>query len=251
MIGLRDEIASRGAAVQANRVRALISKMFNFAIGRSLTEHNAAHQIPRPTAERSRDRMLSSVEIRALWLASEGEPPKVCSLFKLAFLTAARRTEILGMRWDEVDFVGGWWTIPASRSKNSLAHRIPLGRGALETLRMLAEEPHSEHEYVFKGGRIGQPITNPQKWLRRIRERTGIEDFRLHDIRRSVASNLTALGVPRLTVSKLLNHVESSVTAVYDRHSYDPEKRAALLRWERRLGEIVMGDGLTKVVALL
>jgi integrase len=251
VIALLDEIVTRGAAIQANRVRALISKMFNFAIGRALIEHNPAHQIPRPTAERSRDRVLSADEIRALWLAVKDEPPKVSSLFKLAFLTAARRTEILGMRWDEIDFAGGWWTIPASRSKNGLAHRIPLVGGALETLRTLEAQPPQEREYVFNGGRLGQPVANPQKWLQRIREGTSIEDFRLHDIRRSVASNLTALGVPRLTVSKLLNHVETSITAVYDRHSYDAEKRVALVRWERRLREIVaLRQETGKIVAL-
>jgi integrase len=249
VIALLDRIVARGASIQANRTRALISKLFNFAIARGLVEHNPASHIPRPTAERTRDRVLSADEIRVLWLAAEHERPKVAALFKLALLTAARRTEILGMRWDEIDIASGWWTIPRERSKNGLAHRIPLVPCAVEVLRGL--QLTSDDEFVFPGGRLERPVMNPQKWLRRIREVTGIANFRLHDLRRTVASNLTALGVPRLTVSKLLNHAEAGVTAVYDRHSYDGEKRAALLRWETRLREIVSGRSASaQVIAL-
>ena len=75
----------------------------------------------------------------------------------------------------------------------------------------------------------------------------------MHDLRRTAASRMTGdLGVNRLTVSKILNHVESGVTSVYDRHSYDAEKRHALDAWGRRLEEIVSGDstGDEKVVPL-
>ncbi|MGD0076670.1 MAG: tyrosine-type recombinase/integrase [Candidatus Binataceae bacterium] len=60
-------------------------------------------------------------------------------------------------------------------------------------------------------------------------------DFQLHDLRRTAASHMTGIGIPRLVVSKILNHVESGITAVYDRHSYDAEKCAALLKWARHL----------------
>ena len=73
----------------------------------------------------------------------------------------------------------------------------------------------------------------------RIRKRTGIKDFKAHDLRRTASSLMTGMGIPRLTVSKILNHVEPGVTAVYDRHSYDAEKRDALEKWARRLSMIV------------
>ncbi len=249
VIALLDGIVSRSAPIHANRVRALVSKMFNFALARALTENNPAYQVPRPAPERSRDRVLTADEMRSLWGALSNEPAKVQALFKLGFLTAARRSEILGMRWDEMDFATGWWTIPTERSKNGLAHRVPLVRSALDLLSELREVT-GDRDHVFPGGRVGRPVENPQKWLRRIRERAGVADFRLHDIRRTVASNLTAMGIPRLTVSKLLNHVESSITAVYDRHSYDAEKKSALLKWDRRLREIVTGEASRKVIEL-
>ena len=81
-------------------------------------------------------------------------------------------------------------------------------------------------------------MNSPQKALQRIQKATGI-DFVGHDFRRTAASMMTGMGIPRLTVSKILNHVESGVTAVYDRHSYDAEKREALETWAKRLEKIV------------
>ena len=66
-----------------------------------------------------------------------------------------------------------------------------------------------------------------------------VDDFRGHDLRRTAASQMAAGGVPRLTISKLLNHVERGVTKVYDRHSYDPEKRAALDWWAAKLVKLM------------
>ena len=89
------------------------------------------------------------------------------------------------------------------------------------------------------------------KALRRIHETSGVRDFTPHDIRRSVATHLASMGVQRLTISKLLNHVERGITAVYERHSYDPEKRAALNAWAARLEQIVSGEpARAKVIPL-
>jgi integrase len=250
IIAVLDGIVARGAPVQANRVQSLISKILNFAVGRGLLEVNPAHRIPRSAPEHSRDRVLSDHELRSLWIALGAEPAKVATVFKLLMLTAARRSEVLGMGWSELDLDGGWWTIPAQRSKNGLAHRVPLVPSAVTLLRRL-QEGSRDAEYVFRGGKLGTPVANPQKWLSRLRRRAALDDFRLHDIRRSVASNLTGLGISRLTVSKLLNHVETGITAVYDRHSYDQEKRAALMKWERHLIGIIDGQLRdAKVVAI-
>jgi hypothetical protein len=88
--------------------------------------------------------------------------------------------------------------------------------------------------------RPSQHINNPQKALERIQKATGI-DFVGHDLWRTVASHMTSMGIPRLTVKKILNHVEREVTAVYDRHSYDPEKREALEAWAKKLQILVSG----------
>ena len=249
VIALLDEIVARGAPIHANRVLALCSTIFNFAIGRDLTEHNPAHKVPRPALERSRERRLSDDEVRRLWLALEPEPLKIQAVYKLALLTAARRSEILGLAWSELDLERGWWTLPAGRAKSGEEHRIPLSPTAVSLLRQL-EDGHKS-AFVFPGGRLGRPVANPQKWIARIRQRAALEDFRFHDLRRTAASGMSSIGVPRLTISKLLNHAEGGITKIYDRHSYDPEKRAALLKWDRHLTAMVQGEeAASNVIAL-
>src|SRR5215472_8114781 len=145
------------------------------------------------------------------------------------------------MTWPEVDLENGWWMLPGSRAKNGLAHRVPLENQALEILCNL-KNPESDPVFVFRGGKRGQAIANLQKRMHAIRERTGICDFKFHDLRRTAASHMTGLGIPRLVVSKILNHAEQGVTAVYDRHSYDAEKREALLKWDLQVAEIIKAE---------
>jgi integrase len=239
VIALIDDIVARGAPVHANRTKALISSIFNFAIGRDLLEQNPAYKVPKPTLERSRDRFLSDGEIRRLWAALETEPLKVKAAYRLALLTAARRSELLDMPWTELDLDSGWWVLPADRTKAGKTHRIPLGPTALNLLRALQVDRDSP--FVFSG-RYGRPVVNPQKWNERLRKNAQLENFRLHDLRRTTASKLTEIGVPRLVVSKLLNHAEGGITAIYDRHSYDQEKREALIKWDRHLQRLLTGE---------
>jgi integrase len=249
VIAVLDRIVERGAGVMANRTRALISKIYNFAIlDRGMIEHNPAYKVANPGEEHQRDRVLTQTEIRALWTALEKQTDPIAAVFKLALLTAQRRGEVLGMAWSELDLDAGWWTIPAERAKNKLAHRVPLSPQALAILGSRRERVAAEVSQVFPGPRH-KPISNPQKWMVRVKAAAGV-DFRFHDLRRTAASMMTGIGVERLIVSKILNHVERGITAVYDRHSYDSEKRAALLRWDRHLNEIVEDKTPSNMVVL-
>jgi integrase len=111
-------------------------------------------------------------------------------------------------------------------------------------------EDTTDSPWVFPSVEGNGPITTLQKAVRRIRRDTKL-DFRPHDLRRTAASNMTGMGTNRLTVARILNHAEHDVTAVYDRHSYDQEKRQALDAWGARLEKIVTGTQRpTKVVPL-
>lgn len=92
--------------------------------------------------------------------------------------------------------------------------------------------------WVFPSPKREGHLTWVRKAIRRIRKSCNV-DFVAHDLRRTAASHMTSMGIPRLTVSKILNHVESGVTAVYDRHSYDAEKRDALERWGQRISTLL------------
>ncbi len=231
----------------ANRTLALVRKMFNFAIEHDWLETNPCHMIKQLAPETQRERVLSEDEIRSVWKALDDEHLIIAALFRLRLLTAQRGGEVNGATWVEMNLAGGWWTIPAERSKNGLAHKVPLSPQALLILKQLRKKT-GKSPWVFPSRRkAGQHITHAQKAIERIVERSHV-DFRGHDLRRTAASLMVGAGVPRLVVSKILNHVETGVTAVYDRHSYDLEKRAALDFWGRRLEAIVTNRKGAKVL---
>ena len=152
------------------------------------------------------------------------------------------------MRWADIDLDSGWWTIPANMAKNNLSHRVPLSSLALEILSKLHAKSDDDEQWVFPSPtRKNQPITNMQKAAKRIRDKSKV-NFVLHDLRRTAASIMTGMGIPRLVVSKILNHVESGVTKVYDRHSYDKEKRQALESWSREL-QVILNSQASNIVA--
>ncbi len=233
---LLDGIVDRGSPIMANRVKALVSKIYNFGMSRDIVEHNPCFGVPMPARARQRDRVMSEEEICAIWRALDQEEPIMASTFKMRLLTAQRGSEVLSMRWEQLN--GEWWTIPAQVAKNGLAHRVPISpqvRGLLEDVR----EHNGRSVWVFASPRRrGAHISAVQKAAGRIAKTAGV-DFVPHDLRRTAATFMTSMGISRLVVSKILNHVEQGVTAVYDRHSYDDEKREALALWGDRLERMI------------
>jgi integrase len=237
VIALLDEIAlEREAPTQANRVRALVSVLFAWAVERDIVIANPATSLPRRRKERGRDRVLSDSEIKRLWKALDAERPVMASLFRFLVLTGQRSSETRGVRWDEID--GDTWTIPGTRTKNHRTHRVALSPQAQTLLAEIGKVTGAD-EYVFQSNRGGGPI----KWVShagaRIAERAKIENFRPHDIRRTVASGMAGLGVDRTTLQKILNHSDgASVTALYDRYARWPEQVEAMRLWGQHVEEI-------------
>jgi integrase len=245
VLALVDAIADRGAPILANRTTALISTLFKFALNKALIEASPAVSIPRPSPEHQRDKVLSGDELRSLSQSFAALEPAMAAFYQLRLLTAQRGGEVSTMRWQDVDLKARWWTIPAGVSKNKLAHRVPLSAPALTILKALRREV--DHAIEARKA-AGKPAKDPVYVLEHARGKRQqseaaatftVPDFRGHDLRRTAASLMASGGIPRLTISKILNHVERSVTAVYDRHSYDAEKRAALDWWARKLQAIV------------
>jgi integrase len=249
VLRLLDRIVDRGASIQANRTLALIRKIYNWGISKDLVENNPCLQVKMPGQEHQRDRVFSEKEIKALWGAFEQVGPTMEPFFKLHLVTAQRGGEVMTMQWRDIDLETAWWTIPAEHSKNGLAHRVPLSKLALDILKQM-EGISGAGKWIFPSPvkKCGH-IKNVQKTALRIREYSGVSDFKPHDLRRTAASLMTGAGISRLTVSKILNHVEQGVTRVYDRYSYDKEKRIALDKWSRRLEQILTGKK-AKVVSI-
>ena len=253
IILLLDEIVDRGALIQANRTLATIRKMYSFAMGRGILESSPCVAIPAPSKENRRDRVLNETEIKTFWnKLSTAKMEKYTTLaLKLQLITAQRKGEVAGAEWKDFDLKNGWWTIPAEKSKNGFPHRVPLSSLAMETLNEL-EELTGSSRWLFPSPRDGQHIaeTSVDHAVRENAEHFEVDHFTPHDLRRTAASMMTASGIQRLTVAKVLNHVESGVTAVYDRHSYDKEKQKGLRSWGRQLEAILGHKTSSKVIPI-
>lgn len=205
----------------------------------------------RGTQSNRRTRVLEDAELRAVCNALDGgigkepEPGRVemmAEAFRLMLLTGQRRGEVLSMRWDDVteEKDGAWWTIPAERHKGGRDHRVPLTAPAVDALKRLHTLTGSE-PWIFpapKGGAKLPYVGNPQKAARRLWDASGVKGATIHDLRRSCATYIVRLGVPRLVVGKVLGHADTDVTGRYDKHAYDREKRAALRKWATALDRI-------------
>jgi integrase len=268
VILLLDGIVDRGSPIQANRTLAVVRKMFNFAISRDIVGATPVAMVKAPARENQRDRVLSAEEIRIFWNGLDQAPMSaaVKLLLKLQLATAQRKGELVGAALSEFDFDEGVWTISAARVKNRIAHRVPLSPLTLELIeeardvakqaeiarveKLPGVEPR-EPEWLFPSPHGNGPIKPKtvnnalQIAMEPIKKgkapAINLRNVTPHDLRRTAASNMAALGINRLVISKILNHVESSVTSIYDRHGYDAEKRHALESWAAHLQGILSG----------
>lgn len=263
VIALLDDIVERGAGVTANRTLAVISRMFNFGVDRCILESNPAYRVKAPTPEKARERTLTEVEIREFWKALDSarmdEGTRIA--LKLVLVTGQRPGEVAGMSKKELD--GNWWTIPGERIKNGLTHRVPLSPLA-ETLIKEAKALSGDSPYLFPspskdesdedrpiGERaLARAIANNRATGEKPDRAFKLDHFTPHDLRRTCGTMLGALVVSRFIQDRILNHKDRSMGGVYDRHSYDEQKRAALEAWSNKLEEITSGTKAENVVNL-
>lgn len=239
----------RGAPIVANRVLSLVRKIFNYALEEEIgeLEFNPCQAIKPPTDEKARQgqRVLTFEEIRKFWTSVEKSRHKEAgAIMKLRLISAQRGLELRLMEWSELDFESGWWTIPGSRTKNKLSHRVPITDLFRSTIEPFGYN-RFRSKYVFASPiDSAKAILNLKDPFSEIFQESGIEQkFVMRDLRRTATSTMTGhLGIPRFTVGKILNHVEPGVTKVYDRHSYDREKFDASVAWCKLLCSIRAGS---------
>lgn len=238
VVRVLDDIAAR-TPVRANRALAAIKKLFSWSVDRGTVEFNPLAGLKKPTKEIPRDRVLSDKELVACWHAAEQEGAPFEQFVKLLILTGQRRGEVAGMRWSEVDFEHAIWTIPAKRAKNATVHAVPLAPLALDTLKSMPRFLNSDLVFTTTGR---TPVSGFGRLKDRLDRGVTVSDWRVHDIRRTVATNLAMLGIQPHIIEAVLNHrsgIVSGVAAIYNRHAYFEEKREALSEWERRLQEVL------------
>jgi len=253
---LLDKVRKR-APITANRLQGVLVRMFNFASERGILEHSPLTGMRRPK-EKARSRVLSDDEIKLLWpaLGLEKKEIDIYRVTKLALkmilLTGQRPGEVCGMTWTEIDDANSFWNIPASRIKNSEPQRVPLCPMALEIIEQ-ARKYSADCRYVFRSSyKPEKPLTRQAltRAIGRHWSEIGIKKaFTPHDLRRTLRTKLTEMGVSDVVAERVLGHKLQGMMAVYNRHTYDEEKRQALNLWERRLKEILgISEALDNVI---
>lgn len=210
----------------ANRMLALLKHMIRTTAARM------GYAGTNPTAgierykERSRDRYLTADELPRFFAAVEEEPELFRDYFTLAILTGARRSNLSAMAWADVNLDTGVWKIPADKAKAGEAIAVPLVPEAVDILKR-RREANENTEYVFPGRSKGH-LQEPKKAWDRIRQRAGLADLRLHDLRRTFGSWQAAAGVSLHAIGKSMGHRNQSTTAIYARLALDPIREGVL-----------------------
>jgi integrase len=229
VIALLDSIADRGAPIMARRVQSYVRRFFRWCIERDILKIDPTAGMPRVGNGKSRERVLTDDELGKVWTACDGPYGAVV---RMLALTGARRDEIAKLRWSEID--GATIKLEGSRTKTGAPHTIPLSSAAQALLKSL---PHLG-DFVFSGAR---PMSNWTKSKLRLDGASGVTNWRIHDLRRTVATGLQKLGANLQTIEAVLGHTSGSrsgVVGVYQRHSFEAEKREALEAWGRHVVEL-------------
>jgi integrase len=185
-----------------------------------------------------RERVLADEELTAVWQATAG-PGSFNNIVRMLVLTGQREGEVAGLAWSELSADLSAWTLPGSRTKNGVEHILPLSPQAQAIIR---DAPRYKNALIFPG-RDGAF----NGWARakaRLDEASGVKGWRLHDLRRTVATNLQKLGVRLEVTESVLNHISGSrsgIVGIYQRHDWADEKKAALAAWAGRVEAIVTG----------
>ena len=251
VVVLLDEIAIRGP-IMANRTRSLLSKMFRWGISRGDLDHNPVEYVERPGQERRRERRLADSEINKFWngLDDTDLQQGIRIAIRLLLVTLQRRAEVAGMVMAEIDEANGIWTIPGSRTKNKLQHKVPLSPLALSLVRQARIEAANrlkcepdEISALFPSRvrkKAGMSILPDAltKALNRSAKELGAK-VSPHDLRRTAHTIMgsESIGVSRFIRDRILNHSDQTPGAHYDVNEYLPEKRKALDAWGEFLSE--------------
>ena len=243
-------------------VYAYTRKLFAWAVGRGDLEKSPMDGMSAPSTVASRDRVLGDPELRLVWLASKEVNGLYGRLVRLLLLTGQRRDEVSEAEWAELDRDARLWTIPGARTKNGLVQLVPLSDAVVEELDALAgakEWPRkglllsSNGKTSFSG--FSKCKAALDKEMKALAEKDGMEwqAWKLHDLRRTLATGMQRLGIRFEVTEAVLNHVSGSkagVAGVYQRHDWKDEKRAALDAWARHIASILAPAGSSNVVQL-
>jgi integrase len=240
-----NELRDLSGTVQANRARSSLLAFYGWAMQQGIVTHNPVANTGR-FIEQPRERTLADGELRDIWQSAGDD--HYGSIVKLLMLTGQRADEIASLRWDEIG--DGAITLPPARTKNKRLHIVPLSDPAVEILTAQPRRVSNSgalRTYVFGVGECG--FSGWSKCKVRLDEHiaaTGasLAPWVVHDLRRSAATGMSRLGVQPHIIEAVLNHVsghKAGVAGIYNRNTYEPEKRQALNLWAAHVMALVEG----------
>lgn len=231
MIGLIETITDRGAPVLARNTLAAVRKMFNWAVSRDLLDRSPCDRVKAPGKAPKRERVLSINEVRAIWQAAHRLDWPFGPLVQLLMLTGQRRSEIANLRWPWIDEEARLIAFPAAIMKNGREHLLPMSEPVSEIVRNLPRFGSDDRLFRSRSNASKNVVSGFSKTKRRLDELSAATHWVLHDIRRTVATQMNALGIQDTTVDRILSHAIPGVSGVYNKYKYLDEKREALDRW--------------------
>lgn len=224
---LHASLTTNSGPSSANRVIEIVRPMFNFAISEGYLDGANPATLIKKNFRPSRERFLDSDEVSKFFEAVKEEPNRDFSdLFTLLLLTGARKGNVLSMRWADVNLETRMWTLSGAQTKNGFTNVIVIPQEGISILNQRKLESDHQSVFVFPGaGRAGH-LADPKKAWARLKKRMGVEDIRIHDLRRTLASHMAMDGVPLAIIGKVLNHRSISATTIYARLSEQSVKSA-------------------------
>ncbi len=217
-------IGEKHGPVMANRVRALLSAMFNVADDIGFSGQNPVTKVKR-FKESSRERFLQDSEMVEFFTAVRKQPPTWRDFFLLALFTGARRGNVASMRWADLDLPRGCWHLPGQFAKNGLPVVVVLPPPAVTILNHRRESANGS-KYVFPADSATGHVIDPRKAWEHVRKDSGLPDLRMHDLRRSLGSWQATAGVSLSIIGASLGHKDLKSTQVYSRLNVDPVRVA-------------------------
>jgi integrase len=241
------EIGVSRGPFAANRLRASLMTFFTWCMREGLIDSNVVIATNKNHEGGSRERVLTNDELRAVWAAT-GDSDQYSAIVRLLLLTGARRDEVGGLKWDEIDFDNAMISLPGERTKNSKPFDIPL---TAATLAILEAQLHQDRAFVFGRGQGG--FSGWSKSKMELDQHANIASWRLHDLRRTVSTIMhDSLAVQPHIVEAVLGHIsghKGGVSGVYNKAAYRAEKAAALALWAEHVLAVVEGRP-AKIVSL-
>lgn len=238
----------------ARLTHATLRKLFRWAVSRGDLDRSPLEGMEPPPPVPARERVLSDDEIAMVWAGSDDLGFPFASLVRLLLLTGQRRDEVASLDWAELDRTERLWTLPSSRAKNRRPHLVPLSGPVVAVLDDLAGGDKWPNRGLVFSTTGKTPVSGFSKAKRRLddymAQALGGEDqlqaWRLHDLRRTVATNFQRLGVRFEVTEAVLNHISGSrsgIGGVYQRHDWQDEKKEALVKWSNRVLQISISSG--------